>query len=258
MNRATAGEAQSATASPAVHAPLYTVRGLGRRGYVGPVDLEIRSGEVLGLAGLLGSGRSEVARLLFGVERADQGSRTVDGQPATVGSVRAAVGMGFAFCPEDRKVDGIVSELSIRENIVLALQARRGILRRLPRHRQEEIAQQWIVALGISTPSAEQKIRNLSGGNQQKVIIARWLAANPRLLILDEPTRGIDIGAKAEIMRVTGELARKGLAVIFISSEISEVVRCSDRVAVMRDRTKIAEIEGGCDESTVMRAIAQE
>ncbi len=256
--RAAAGGGPEERRPSAERPPLYAVRRLGRRGYLEPFDLTLRAGEVLGLAGLLGSGRTEVARLLFGVERADQGSRTVEGRPTPVRSARAAVRMGFGFCPEDRKVDGIVPELSVRENIVLALQSRRGVLRRLSRRRQEEIAARWIEALGISTPSAEQKIRNLSGGNQQKVIIARWLAADPRLLILDEPTRGIDIGAKAEIMRVTAELARKGLAVVFISSELSEVVRCSDRIAVMRDRTKVGEFDGGCDESTVLRAIAQE
>jgi simple sugar transport system ATP-binding protein len=238
--------------------PLYVVKGLAKRGYVGPVDLELREGEVLGLAGLLGSGRSEVARLLFGAERADAGARMLEGRPVSVRTARDAVALGFGYCPEDRKLDGIVPELSVRENIVLALQARRGLLRRIPRPRQEEIAARWIASLGIKTPGTDQRIRDLSGGNQQKVVIARWLAAAPRFLILDEPTRGIDVGAKAEIMRVTAELARDGLAVLFISSELSEVVRCADRVAVMRDRRKVGELAGGADEAAVVRAIAKE
>jgi simple sugar transport system ATP-binding protein len=253
-----AGHAPAEAGPAPARPPLYAVKGLGKRGYVGPVDLEVRPGEVLGLAGLLGSGRSELARLLFGAERADAGARTVLGRPVRVRSARDAVALGFGYCPEDRKLDGIVPELSVRENIVLALQARRGLLRRIPRREQEALAARWIGALGIRTPGTEQRIRNLSGGNQQKVVIARWLASAPRFLILDEPTRGVDVGAKAEIMRVTSELARSGLAVLFISSELSEVVRCSDRVAVMRDRRKVGELAAGADEAAVVRAIAKE
>jgi simple sugar transport system ATP-binding protein len=159
-------------------------------------------------------------------------------------SPRDAIARGFAFLPEDRKTEGIIPELSVRENIILALQASKGWVAALSRRKQEELAEHYIKALGIATPHAEQSIRNLSGGNQQKALIARWLASNPRLLILDEPTRGIDVGAKAEIQKLILELCRNGMAVLFISSELEETVRCSDRVAVLRDREKVAELSG--------------
>ena len=246
---ASAGEAKKRT--------LVSLKGFGRSGVIKPFDLEIREGQVVGLAGLLGSGRTEIARLLFGVDRADQGSAFVDDQPATITSPRSAIARGFAFLPEDRKTEGIVPELSVRENIILALQASKGWLAALPRRKQEELADHYIKALGISTPHAEQSIRNLSGGNQQKALIARWLASNPRLLILDEPTRGIDVGAKAEIQKLILDLCARGMAVLFISSELEETVRCSDRVAVLRDREKIAELEGGqISEQAILHTIA--
>ena len=248
------GAAESSPDTPV----LLRVRGFGRRGTIEPFDLEVRRGEVVGLAGLLGSGRTEIARLLFGVDRADQGAAAVDGQAASLSSPRAAIRHGFAFLPEDRKVEGIVPELSVRENIILALQASKGWVAALSRRRQDELAEHYIKALNISTPHAEQAIRNLSGGNQQKALIARWLASNPRLLILDEPTRGIDVGAKAEIQKLILELCREGMAVLFISSELEETVRVSDRVAVLRDRHKIAELQGDeISEGRIMHTIAE-
>jgi simple sugar transport system ATP-binding protein len=236
---------------------LLRVRGYGKRGTIQPFDLEIRRGEVVGLAGLLGSGRTEIARLLFGVDRADGGQAFVDDAPAALSSPRGAIRHGFAFLPEDRKTEGIVPELSVRENIILALQASKGWVRALSRRKQEELAEHYVKALGIATPHAEQSIRNLSGGNQQKALIARWLASNPRLLILDEPTRGIDVGAKAEIQKLILELCREGMAVLFISSELEETVRCSDRVAVLRDRQKIGELEGErISEEAILQTIA--
>ena len=247
------GEVESASREP-----LLSVRGLGRKGTVEPFDLDLREGEVLGLAGLLGSGRTEVAQLLFGIHRADTGTRKVRGRPSHVHTPRGAIAQGIGFCPEDRKADGIVGDLTIRENIILALQARRGIFRYLKHGAQEELADRYIKLLGIVTPSSSQKIRNLSGGNQQKVILARWLASNPRLLILDEPTRGIDVGAKAEIQKTILGLAREGMSILFISAELSEIERCSGRVAVMRDRRKVAELTGSeIEEHRIMHTIAE-
>ena len=225
-------------------APLLAATGLGRRGSLAPTDLEVRAGEVVGLGGLLGSGRSELARLLFGIDRADSGALAVDGARVRLGGPRAAIALGLGFCPEDRKVEAIIPDLSVRENIVLALQARRGWLRRIGAAEQRALAERYIALLGIRTPDAEKAIRLLSGGNQQKAILARWLAAQPRLLILDEPTRGIDVGAKAEIEKVVGELCGKGMAILFISSELEEVARTSHRVVVLRDRQRVGELAG--------------
>ncbi|MDY7231019.1 sugar ABC transporter ATP-binding protein [Hyalangium rubrum] len=214
---------------------VVAAQGLGRRG-VEPFDLTIHQGEVVGFAGLLGSGRTEAARLLFGADHARSG--TVNG--ASPKSPRQAIEQGMAFCPEDRKADGIFPELSVRENIALVLQRKLGF--RVSRARQEKLAQEFVTKLSIKTPSVEQPIRLLSGGNQQKVILARWLAYEPRLLILDEPTRGIDIGAKGEIERLIRQLSQKGLSVLFISAALEEVLRLSHRIAVFRDRKKIGEL----------------
>ena len=231
--------------------------GLGRRGSVQGVDLEVRQGEALGIGGLLGSGRTETARLLFGIDRAEQGAIQIEGQRAELSSPLEAILRGIGFCPEDRKLEGIIGELSLRENLILALQAKRGVFRNLSRKRQEEIADSYVQALGIKAPDAETPIAQLSGGNQQKALIARWMATDPRMLILDEPTRGIDVAAKGEIMRQVMDLCDRGMAVVFISSEMDEVVRYSDRVAVMRDRKKVGELEGGeADEQAVFQMIA--
>ena len=232
-------------------------RQLGRKGGVEPLDFEIRKGEVVGLAGLLGSGRTETARLLFGADRKTSGTVTMDGQPASFSSPARAIGAGLAFCSEDRKSEGIVPSLSVRENIILAMQAGRGFVRLLPRRKQEELAAHYIQALRIKTPSPETPIQNLSGGNQQKVLLARWLCLQPKLIILDEPTRGIDVGAKAEIEKLVDSLRREGMAILFISSELEEVVRASQRVVVLRDRRKIGELSGGqINENRIMEMIA--
>lgn len=234
------------------------VRGLGRRGAIAPMDMTIQRGEVVGLAGLLGSGRTETARLLFGIDRADAGQVRIDGRTVAIHSPRRAIAQGFAFSPEDRRVAGIVPHLSVRENIVLAVQASRGPWRLLPRSKQLEIAERFIKALDIKTPSLEQPMENLSGGNQQKVLLARWLATEPRLLILDEPTRGIDVGAKAEIEKLIASLRADGMAILFISSELEEVVRDSQRVVVLRDRAKVGELAGDqISEQAIMRIIAR-
>jgi monosaccharide-transporting ATPase len=251
------GQKRASTASIRSEAPLLEARGLGRKGSLQPLDLDVRPGEVVGLAGLLGSGRTETARLLFGVDRPDQGTLRIGHQTVRFNSPRAAIRCGIALTPEDRKVAGIIPNLTVRENIVLALQASRGSWRRLPVAEQEKLADRFIQALDIKTPNREQVIRNLSGGNQQKVLLARWLATEPRLFVLDEPTRGIDVGAKAEVEKLIQSLRQEGLGVLFISSELEEVVRQSQRVVVLRDRRKVDELtEGEISEEAIMHSIA--
>jgi simple sugar transport system ATP-binding protein len=236
---------------------VLTARQLGRTGTIHAMDFEVKAGETVGLAGLLGSGRTEFVRLLFGADRADSGTVEMGGRTGRVRSPKSAIERGMGFIPEDRKVAGIVPDLSVRENIILVLQTRRGWLRRIRPTEQKAITARFIQALGIKTASAETPIRFLSGGNQQKAILARWLAADPKLLILDEPTRGIDVGAKFEIARYVDDLRQKGLAVVFISSELEEVARSCQRVVVLRDRHKVAELSGAeVTEANIMRAIA--
>ena len=198
---------------------------------------------MVGLAGLLGSGRTELARLLFGADHPDSGSLSIGGTPTTLRTPMAGLDHRIAFCSENRKTEGLVEELTVRENIVLALQAARGWARPLSRRRQDEIAARYIETLDIRPADPEAKVGNLSGGNQQKVLLARWLITEPRLLILDEPTRGIDIGAKTEIQRLVTELSARGMAVLFISAELEEVLRLSHRVAVLRDREVVAQLD---------------
>ncbi|AOK63737.1 sugar ABC transporter ATP-binding protein [Burkholderia ubonensis] len=238
-------------------APFLSMQQVGRRGMMSALDLDVRPGEIVGLAGLLGSGRTETARLAFAAERTDAGAIEIDGARKRLASPHDAVRHGIAYCPEDRKKEGIVAALSIRENIILALQARRGWWRLIGRARQREIADTYIARLGIKARDAEQPIGLLSGGNQQKVLLARWLATDPKLLILDEPTRGIDVAAKFDIMARVLALCAQGLAILFISSEIGEVVRVSHRIAVLRDRRKVAELTGtDATEEQVYRLIA--
>ncbi len=237
--------------------PWLEARGLGRGQAVQGVDLGVAPGEVLGLAGLLGAGRTEVARLLFGADRADCGELRVGGRPVRLRGPRDAVRAGLAFCPEERKVDGIVGELSVRENIVLALQAQRGWCHFIPRAEQVALATRLIQELGIKTADAEVPIGQLSGGNQQKAILARWLATGPRLLILDEPTRGIDIAAKQDLMAQVLALCDSGMALVFISSELPEVLRASDRVVVLRERRQVATLPArGLSEAQLLQVMA--
>jgi len=232
------------SSAPVDSEPFFVAEGIGKRNSVGPLDLDVRKGEVVGLGGLLGSGRTEVARLIFGIDKPDQGSTAVVGKEVKIGNPRRAIRLGFGFLPEDRKVEGIIPSLSVRENIVLALQANRGWLNLIRLRQQQELADRYIKALKIATPDAEKPIGELSGGNQQKVLIARWLASQPQLLILDEPTRGIDVGAKAEIEGLILQLCSDGMAILFISSEFEEVLRDCHRVIVLRDRQKVGELSG--------------
>jgi monosaccharide-transporting ATPase len=228
----------------------------GRTDWIEPMDLELHSREVLGLAGLVGSGRTETALLLFGLDSPDSGTLEVGGKKIKKFSPNNSIHQGIALSPEDRKAAGIMDDLTVRENIILALQAGQGWLKHLNIKKQSEIANKFIKLLDISTPTAEQLVKNLSGGNQQKVILARWLAINPRVLILDEPTRGIDVGTKAEIQKLVLSLADEGKAIVFISSELEEVMRCSHRISVLSDKKKIAEFSGQVDEKTLLETMA--
>lgn len=235
---------------------LLEAKGLGRADSIKPFDLELHAGEVVGLAGLLGSGRTEIAQLLFGIDSPDSGSVTMDGKVVENFSPIESIDRGVALCPEDRKNEGIVGDLTVRENIILAMQASRGWFKYLSPLEQNEIAERYIKLLSIATPSADQLVKNLSGGNQQKVILARWLATNPNLLILDEPTRGIDVGTKAEIQKLVLDLAEEGKSCIFISSELDEVLRTSHRIVVLKEKEKVTEFSGEVTERKIMQSMA--
>ena len=237
--------------------PLIEAKGLGHVGTIRPFDLTINKGEVIGLTGLLGSGRSEMVRAIYGADKADSGVLKVKGKETKISSPLDAMKAGMAYLPEDRKKEGIIADLSVRENIILALQAKRGMFKLLSRKQMEEFADKYIDLLQIKTASRETPIKSLSGGNQQKVIIARWLLTNPDYLILDEPTRGIDIGTKTEIQKLVLQLADEGKAVTFISSEIEEMLRTCSRMAVLRDGKKVGEIEEeDLSQESIMKAIA--
>jgi monosaccharide-transporting ATPase len=237
--------------------PLLQAEGLGRTGSVAGVDLSIHPGEILGFAGLLGSGRTETARLLFGADRPDQGQLRIKGSPVNLRSPRSAIDHGIAFSSENRKEEGLIGDLSVKDNLVLAMQASKGWLRRIPGQQQDQLTDTFIETLDIRPANKDALIRNLSGGNQQKVLLARWLITRPELLILDEPTRGIDIGAKTQIQRLISSLAADGMSIIFISAELEEVLRLSDFIAVLKDRQMVAELPNdGVTMKDVMTIIA--
>ncbi len=230
---------------------------LGHRGTIKPFDLTVSKGEVIGFTGLLGSGRSELVRTIYGADKADSGELDVAGKPVKINTPLDAMKKGLAYLPEDRKRDGIIADLSVRENIIIALQAKRGMFRLMSRKEMEQFADHYIELLQIKTPTRETPIRSLSGGNQQKVIIGRWLLTNPDFLILDEPTRGIDIGTKTEIQKLVLDLADDGMSVAFISSEIEEMLRTCSRMAVLRDGKKVGELSGEqLTQETIMQTIA--
>ena len=231
--------------------------GLGKKGYIKPFDLVIHKGEVVGFTGLLGSGRSETVRVLYGAEKPDEGELSVKGRPIAARHPLISMNAGMAYLPEDRKNEGIISDLSVRENLIMALQAKRGMFHLLSRKQQEEFTDKYIDMLQIKTASRETPIKSLSGGNQQKCILARWLLTHPEYLILDEPTRGIDVGTKTEIQKLVVKLAEQGMAVVFISSEIEEMLRTCDRMVVMRDGAKVGELsEDEMNQSNIMSTIA--
>lgn len=199
------------------------------------INLTIRKGEIVGLAGLLGAGRTELARIIFGIDKKDKGEIWIDGKPVAFKLPAHAIERGLAFCSEDRKVEGIIPNLTIAENISIANMkevSRFGVINHV---KQRAVAEEYIKKIRIKTTGTEQKIKNLSGGNQQKVILARWLSMKPDFIILDEPTRGIDVGAKKEIEDLIKEIAKQGISVLLISSEFEELIRNCNRVEVLRD-----------------------
>jgi simple sugar transport system ATP-binding protein len=235
---------------------VLSAHAVGREPRVRPTDIDVHHGEVVGLAGLLGSGRTELARLLFGADRATSGQILVNGKPVALRSPRAAIAKGFAFSSEDRKGEGIIGELTVRDNLVLALQARRGFARPLSAKTKADLVERYIQALDIRPRNPGALVKNLSGGNQQKVLLARWLITEPQLFILDEPTRGIDVGAKAQIQKLVTDLAAGGMGVVFISAELDEVARISDRIAVLRDGRCIAQVGSDCSVRELTALIA--
>ena len=238
-------------------APFMQASGLGKKGSSNPFDLSIHPGEVLGFSGLLGSGRTEAARLLFGADKADSGHISIVGKRRTWNSPLDAIAHGIGFCSEDRKHEGAILSLSVRENMNLALQARAGIFKKIPLTVQRAATAKMVQLLGVKTADMETPIGNLSGGNQQKVLLARWLITQPSMLILDEPTRGIDVHAKQEILRYISTLSRSGMAVLLISSELSDVLNYSDRIIVFRDRKTCGEFKfGELSEHTMQQIIA--
>ncbi|WP_407428282.1 sugar ABC transporter ATP-binding protein [Treponema sp.] len=230
---------------------------LTHTGTIKPFDVTIRKGEVIGLTGLLGSGRSEMARSIYGADKPDGGELFFKNSPLKARAPIDSIKRGMAYLPEDRKAESIIADLSIRENMMIALQAKTGVFHLLPMSKQIELTEKYIKALQIKTPSSETLIKQLSGGNQQKVIIGRWLVTNPDFLILDEPTRGIDVGTKTEIQKLIVQLAGEGLTVMFISSEIEEMLRTVNRLCVLRDGSKVGElVNNNLTQQDVMAAIA--
>ncbi len=237
--------------------PIVEANGLGRKGSIRPFDFTVNKGEVVGLTGLLGSGRSELVRAIYGADKPDSGELLVKGKTVKINAPIDAMKLGMAYLPEDRKKDGILADLSVRENIIIALQAKKGMFHPMSRKEMEEAADKYIEMLQIKTASRETPIKSLSGGNQQKVIIGRWLLTDPDFLILDEPTRGIDIGTKTEIQKLVLDLADQGMAVTFISSEVEEMLRTCSRMGVLRDGKKVGEITGeDLSQEGIMKAIA--
>ena len=237
--------------------PVLEAKGLSSAEGIKPFDFNIHKGEVNGFTGLLGSGRSECVRAIFGADKKTGGEVFMDGEKVKIHKPLDAMKHGIGYLPEDRKQDGIVGDLSVRENIILALQVMKGFFKPFPRAQAEAFADEYIKLLEIKTASSDTPIKQLSGGNQQKVILARWLLTNPKYLILDEPTRGIDVGTKIEIQKLVLKLAGEGKSVTFISSEIDEMLRTCSRLMVMRDRKLVGELSGDdLSQTKIMATIA--
>ena len=231
--------------------------GLQSNAGIKPFNFHIKKGEVNGFAGLLGSGRSECVRAVFGADHVVAGTVKMNGKKVKISKPIDAMKQGIAYLPEDRKIDGIIGDLSVRDNIILAQQVLRGFFRPYSKAEANKIADEYIKLLEIKTASKDTPIKALSGGNQQKVILARWLLTNPKYLILDEPTRGIDVGTKIEIQKLVLKLASEGMSVTFISSETDEMLRTCSRLIIMRDRKVVGEISGDeLTQNTIMGTIA--
>ena len=239
---------------------LLEVRHLKQFPKVADVSFGIHRGEIVGLAGMLGSGRTETAQLIFGVNLPEGGEILVDGKPVWIGNPRDAIEKyGFAFVTENRRTEGLIPDMSVKNNIVLSSMKQVQGKLLINNAKRNRVVRDYVNRLRIKTPTAEQKIRYLSGGNQQKVILARWLATNPKLIILDEPTRGIDVGAKQEVEKLVNEFADNGISVLYISSEIPELVRNCDRVVVMRDGKTLGECQGSTlKEANILKLISGE
>ena len=237
--------------------PLLEAKGLARGRKLAGVDLTLAKGEIVGVAGLLGSGRTETARVIFGLDRVDRGVVKLNGETLALQSPRDAIDAGMAFLAEDRKAEGIIPELSVRENLTLVLLPKLSKAGVVSRAAQAAVVDKFMKRLRIKASSPEQKIRELSGGNQQKVLLARWLCNDPKLLIVDEPTRGIDLGAKAEIQALVAEMAEQGLGVLLISSDLEEVIEGSTRIIVLRDGKSVAELTGKIEQSQIIHAMAE-
>ncbi len=225
-----------------IGAPILRVRGLTRKGRFYNINFELRRGEILGLAGLVGAGRSEVARAIFGIDPADEGEIEVDGRSMKIKNPWEALAAGIAYLPEDRHREGIIGPLKVRENISLAILDKLCKASIISFQKERALAEEYVEKLDIRTPSVEQLVMNLSGGNQQKVIIARWLASKPRIFIMDEPTRGIDVATKPEIHRLMKQFAKEGMGILMISSELPEILGMSDRILVMREGCIVGEL----------------
>jgi ribose transport system ATP-binding protein len=238
--------------------PVLVATGLRRRHVLEGIDVQVRPGEVVGLAGLLGSGRSETVKAVFGAQKLDAGDVSVGGRRLRTGSPAAALEAGIALLPEDRKAEGIIPDLSVRENIVLAALPRLSRAGFVSDAKRDEIVETFMRRLRIKASSPDQKVRELSGGNQQKVLLARLLCLDPKVLLLDEPTRGIDVGAKAEVQALVNELAEKGLGVVLISSELEELAEGADTVVVLQDGAAVGTLRGDAiSEDEIMSLIAQ-
>ena len=227
--------------------PVIEAEGIGRKGSIRPFNFTVNKGEVVGLTGLLGSGRSELVRAIYGADKPDSGKLKVNGKEVKINSPLDAMKLGMAYLPEDRKAEGIIADLSVRENIIIALQAKRGMFHPLSKKEMEEAADKYIEMLQIKTASRETPIKSLSGGNQQKVIIGRWLLTNPDYLILDEPTRGIDIKVKQDIYQLMNQMRKNGKSIIMISEELMELIGMCDRIIIMKDGRISGELERSQD-----------
>lgn len=248
---------QSVYAGEDAQERIFETEGLVSNAGIKPFDFYIKKGEVNGFTGLLGSGRSECVRAIFGADRVVGGTVKKNGKTIKISKPIDAMRNGIAYLPEDRKIDGIVGDLSVRENIILALQVLKGFFKPFSKAEANKFAEEYINLLGIKTASADTPIKSLSGGNQQKVILARWLLTHPEYLILDEPTRGIDVGTKIDIQKLVLKLASEGMSVTFISSETDEMLRTCSRLVVMRDRKVVGELSGDdLTQNMIMSTIA--